>query len=206
MPEPDAENTRARKCIVSGDVLPADRLIRFVRGPDGSVVPDLKRRLPGRGVWVSRSAAAVEQAAAGKLFARGFKAACSCDGNLADRVDALLVQQCLGYLALANKAGQVVQGYEKVLGALTGGELGGLIGAHDGSADGRDKLKARRRSLGLEHQVRLIEIFDSGQLGLALGRTNVIHAGVKAGDLARKFSQSAEDIALFRSKDRAQGQ
>ena len=42
-----------RMCAVSREVRPIDELIRFVVSPDGAVVPDLKRKLPGRGLWVS---------------------------------------------------------------------------------------------------------------------------------------------------------
>jgi uncharacterized protein len=62
-----------RLCVVTRAIKPIDAMIRFVLAPDGSVMPDLKRRLPGRGVWVTgqRSvlAAAVERGA----FRRGFK-------------------------------------------------------------------------------------------------------------------------------------
>jgi predicted RNA-binding protein YlxR (DUF448 family) len=44
-----------RMCAVSRDVRPIDELIRFVVAPSGEVIPDLKRKLPGRGLWVSAS-------------------------------------------------------------------------------------------------------------------------------------------------------
>ncbi len=42
-----------RRCIVSGEVGPKAGLIRFVTGPDGTVLPDLLGKLPGRGFWVT---------------------------------------------------------------------------------------------------------------------------------------------------------
>ena len=47
------EHLTERMCIVTREVMDEDALIRFVRGPDGQAVPDLQRKLPGRGVWVS---------------------------------------------------------------------------------------------------------------------------------------------------------
>ena len=41
-----------RLCALTRAVKPVDELIRFVVGPDG-VVPDLKRKLPGRGLWIT---------------------------------------------------------------------------------------------------------------------------------------------------------
>ena len=43
-----------RRCIVTGQVLPVEQLIRFVVGPDGVVVPDIEARLPGRGCSILR--------------------------------------------------------------------------------------------------------------------------------------------------------
>ncbi|MEP4104459.1 MAG: DUF448 domain-containing protein, partial [Nitratireductor sp.] len=40
-----------RTCIVTRRTVEPEDLIRFVAGPDMSVVPDLKRNLPGRGCW-----------------------------------------------------------------------------------------------------------------------------------------------------------
>ena len=36
-----------RLCIATRQVRSIDEMLRFVVGPDGSVVPDIKRRLPG---------------------------------------------------------------------------------------------------------------------------------------------------------------
>ncbi|MBL6618576.1 MAG: DUF448 domain-containing protein, partial [Reyranella sp.] len=59
-----------RTCIATGETGTPERMIRFVVGPDGDVVPDLARRLPGRGLWVKAERAAVERAVAKNLFAR----------------------------------------------------------------------------------------------------------------------------------------
>ena len=48
-------------------------MIRFVIGPDG-VVPDLKRKLPGRGIWITATRAALSDAVARKVFARELQA------------------------------------------------------------------------------------------------------------------------------------
>ena len=58
-PERDQDRETAdtvRRCAVTRALRPKDELIRFVFGPDGAVVPDLKEKLPGRGVWLLRRA------------------------------------------------------------------------------------------------------------------------------------------------------
>lgn len=188
-------NDSHRRCIVTGDLLPRDELLRFVLSPDAIVVPDLKNKLPGRGVWVRADRQSVTKAQERHLFDRGFKAKCRIDGDLAQRVQDLLEDRALGYLALANKAGLVVQGFEKTNAALLAGNLGLLVAACDGAEDGRKKLKARLETYLPE--ATLIEIFSSDQLSLALGRTNVIHAGVAKSELARNFQNSADSVASF---------
>ena len=48
-----------RMCAVARQVRPIDELIRYVVSPSGEVIPDLKRKLPGRGLWISASRGAV---------------------------------------------------------------------------------------------------------------------------------------------------
>ena len=50
-----------RMCAVSREQRPVDELIRFVLSPQGEVVPDLKRKLPGRGLWITASRARVSR-------------------------------------------------------------------------------------------------------------------------------------------------
>ena len=70
---PRNDKPAVRQCLVTRTTAPAGELIRFVCDPDGKVVPDLKRELPGRGVWVTATRAAVEEAERKRLFSRGFK-------------------------------------------------------------------------------------------------------------------------------------
>jgi hypothetical protein len=44
---------RARFCAATRTVQPVSELIRFVVGPNGEAIPDLKSKLPGRGIWVT---------------------------------------------------------------------------------------------------------------------------------------------------------
>src|ERR1700674_3747572 len=87
-----------RLCIVTREVKPTDEMIRFVVGPDGSVVPDLKRRLPGRGVWIKASRTAVTQAIRRKAFARGFRRDLRVPPDLVELTEALLERAALDAL------------------------------------------------------------------------------------------------------------
>src|SRR5690348_8182333 len=109
-----AEAHRERRDIVSGEVMDEAALIRFVAGPDGLVVPDLARKLPGRGLWVAATREAVETAARKNLFARAAKAQLRAPGDLAPQVEILLRKRLLSALGLARKAGDTTSGFEKV--------------------------------------------------------------------------------------------
>src|SRR6476469_2225779 len=108
-----AAATRERRAIETREVRDEAGLIRFVAGPDGAVVPDLARKLPGRGLWVAADRASVETAAKKGLFARAAKAKLSASPDLADQVEQLLRTRLLSALGLARKAGELVNGFEK---------------------------------------------------------------------------------------------
>jgi hypothetical protein len=188
---------RERRCIVAGEVMPENRLIRFVAGPDGVVVPDVAAKLPGRGLWVTASAAAIAHAVAKKLFARAAKENVTAAFDLPQRAEAALVARMQGDLGLARRSGAAILGFDNVLRALEGAKPPRLlVEAFDGSADGKRKLFAAGHRLGLNCQI--IEVLTSAELGLALGRENVIHAAVQSGGLADRLIFDAERLAGFR--------
>ena len=64
---------RERRCLASGETRDPLDMVRFVLSPDGVVTPDIARKLPGRGVWVSADRKSLEKTIALKSFSRGFK-------------------------------------------------------------------------------------------------------------------------------------
>jgi uncharacterized protein len=172
-----------RTCIVSRTVRPPDEMIRFVVGPEGEVVPDLKHRLPGRGVWVSAEASAVAEAVRRQLFGRAFKAEVRTAPDLAERIEGMLRRDLHQALSLANKAGAVVSGFVKVETAIREGGVVALLHSAEAAQDGRRKLAAalRKRFGETIYGIPVIAEFTGEELDLALGRSHVIHAGLVAG-------------------------
>jgi predicted RNA-binding protein YlxR (DUF448 family) len=195
---PAAED-REKRDIVSGEIMPEEALIRFVAGPDGAVVPDLARKLPGRGLWVAANRTAVEQAARKGGFSRAAKAKLAAAPDLADQVERLLKARLLAGLGLARRAGDLIFGFEKAATAVQAGKTAWLVEAADGADDGRRKmLQARSRALvaGLRAP-RLIGVFSSEELGLALGLGNVIHLAFLAGRGADRWTLDVERLSGF---------
>src|SRR5262249_53157531 len=188
---PRTKSATMRMCAVSREVRPVEELIRFVLSPEGAVVPDLKRKLPGRGLWIEASRARVAEAVRRNQFSRGFKREVRAAVTLASDTEKLLVKSATEALAMAAKAGQVVAGFAKVDEALSGGQAKALIDACDGAADGIRKLDAIVRQRGGNHGESpvfpVITALSSAELDLALGRANVIHAALLAGPAGKTF-------------------
>lgn len=188
---------RERRCIVKGEVLPESALIRFVVDPDGRIVPDIAAKLPGRGIWVSADRASLEKALAKNLFSRAAKKPVQVDENLAARAEKLLVQRMSDDLGLARRAGSLILGFDQVATALSGKNPPHLlVEAADGAEDGRRKLIGVAWAHGF--RPRVIDCLNSGELGLALGRDNVVHAALKSGQLAERLELNAGRLAGFR--------
>lgn len=172
-------------CIVSRQSLPVEHLVRFVRAPDGSVVPDIRRRLPGRGAHVEATATAVRLAVKRQLLRRALGPEVTVQEDLPELVDALLTRQTLGALGLARKARQLATGATKVEAEIRGGRALALLQATDGAPDGLRKMVGALKVGGANSNASpppVYRLFTADELGLALGGVNVVHAAVLAGD------------------------
>ena len=186
------ETLAARMCIVTRVVKDEAELLRFVRSPDGQAVPDLARRLPGRGAWVSLDRDTLAEAVRKRLFSRAFQAETQAAADLPDQVSRLLRQQALSLISLARKAGEATAGFMKVQEMLGRGRAAILLHAMEASPDGCRKLDKM-----LQPGTTRATLFHSCDLDLAFGRSNVIHAAVAKGGLAEKLLASLRRIEMF---------
>ncbi len=194
----DGDTGPVRQCAVSRHRRPISDLLRFVLDPAGCVTPDLRHRLPGRGVWLTAEAATVATAVRTRAFARAFKRPVELPEDLPALVDALQVSACLQSLAMANKAGLITCGFAKIAAALREAKLSARIEASDGAPDGRAKLDRLAAALHGEARPVVVELFSAAQLSLALGRENVIHAVAHAGAAGDAFVKRCRGLANYR--------
>jgi predicted RNA-binding protein YlxR (DUF448 family) len=214
--DPDLDNgprtdrsATMRMCAVTRQVLPIDELIRFVVSPQSEVMADLKRKLPGRGLWVTASRQVVAEAVKRHQFGKGFKREVRVAPTLPADTETLLVSSVVEALAMAAKAGQVVAGFSKVEGALAQRQaqtsVHALIHASDGAADGIRKLDAivRQNTGNIEESspFPVVTALTSEQLDLALGRSNVIHAALLAGPASKTFLSRSQILVRYRMAD-----
>jgi uncharacterized protein len=196
--EQHLEADSVRRCALTRARRPKDELIRFVLGPDGVVVPDIKEKLPGRGVWLTAAHDKVADAGKRNVFKRALKAEAKVPEGLAAQVDRLLADAALSALALANKAGEAVFGTAKIEEAIAKGRVLALIHAREAAEDGCRKLDGKFRGMRGETPVPAVSAFTADELGLASGRTNVIHAALIQGGAALRFLAAASRVERYR--------
>jgi uncharacterized protein len=187
-----------RMCVATRTVKPVADMIRFVVGPDGEAVPDLKSKLPGRGVWVTATQDALADAIKRKALVRGFKREVRLPADLVARTEQLLERSALDALAMAGKAGLAVTGFAKVDAALAHDRVVALLHAAEASPDGVRKLDAARHRSPLA-SLPVIDSLTSAQLDLALGRPNVIHAALLAGPASDTVLARLRRLERFRT-------
>lgn len=190
-----------RTCIVTRKTGSAEELIRFVAAPDGSITPDLKRALPGRGCWVLANRATVEEAIKKNLFSRALKESVTVPDGLADLIDRLMAKAFTGTLGLARKAGQVALGSAKVDGAIRKGEAVLVLHSLDGAEDGIRKLDQARKAVAMNGGpvIPALKLLPGVEMDLALGGGNVIHAAVLRGPAGESLIKKAFQLARYRS-------
>lgn len=173
-----------RTCIATGETGAPERMIRFVVGPEGDVVPDLARRLPGRGLWVRAERAAVERAVAKNLFARAARASVKPAADLADRVERLLLERALADLGRARRAGRAVAGFVKVEQMVGQRRAGLLVVADEADGDGLAKLE--------KSGLPIARLGDAAALGGIFGREQAVYVAVARDDAGGAFIERIE--------------
>ena len=161
-----------RRCVVTGEVAPAERLVRLALGPDGTIAPDVLGKAPGRGAWIGVTRSELKAAQAkGKLkggLARALhEGAITIPDDLGARIEAQLQRATLDRLGLESRSGTLISGNEKIEQAARRGQVRLLLHASDAGED--DEGSGREG---------MILPVDRATLSMALGRENAVHLAV----------------------------
>ena len=167
-----------RKCIVSGKVLEKEKMLRFTLTPDGVVVPDFKKRLPGKGVYVINAKKALEKAVKNNLFAKALKIKAKVNDELVEQVENILYKQALDAVSLARKAGVLVWGMDKVVEAIKKKKVAFLLEAEDAGEDGHRKIENYAKDL------EIFNLFKIEELDKELAKENTVHLAVLKSNMA----------------------
>ena len=184
-----------RTCILSGQSLPRDQLIRFVAGPDGHAVADLAEKLPGRGVWVETSAESLRKVAARDMLRRrigaGFR---DIEADIA-HIAVMLHQRALASAGLARRAGDLVGGSGKL--AAEGESFAGLLAAPGASEREMRRLQGR---LDVDWTSRALR---AEELGRVFGRDSLVFAAVRRGGVAKTAENLRRELARLEAFSRS---
>lgn len=196
---PSAPASKASKaksapvCIMSGETLDPERMLRFVIGPDGTLFPDFAENLPGKAVWCNLYRPTMQQAIDTNAFSKAFGQDIAIPANIAETIEKGLRHQALSMVSMARKAGQLVTGAEKTEQVLRSGKAGVYLTAAAKDADTREKLSFLARK-----DVRIVDLFTSDELSQASGARKVFHAGMTRGGVAARFFVHVKRLNLFR--------
>jgi predicted RNA-binding protein YlxR (DUF448 family) len=189
-----------RLCAVSRVRKPPEELIRFAVGPDGAIVPDLARRLPGRGVWVDATREAVAAAVRQKAFARSLKSPVTVPADLPAMVERLMARRLCEALSIANKAGLTVAGFTRVQELIAQQGAVVLIHAADAAQDGVGKLDRQFKGLCRSDgpPAVIVRELATAEMSLAMGRPTVVHAAAAEGGATRRLIEEARRLGRYR--------
>lgn len=186
-----------RTCIACRATCDKEELLRFVLAPDGTVVPDLLKKLPGRGVYTCMKDSCIRQACERKQFSRAFrKDVQGVDADtLRDRIITMMEERVASYIALANKAGKVVSGSDMV------GEILKksrdipkiILIASDVSEDIGNKMRGMAAHYGVAHAT----LFDKERYGSLLGKSMRSVLAVQGQGFAEKLIIEIERYRNF---------
>jgi hypothetical protein len=174
-------------------------MIRFVVGPDRTLVPDLTATLPGRGIWLSACGDVIETACAqgglGRAFARAARGSVIVPPDLPVMLEAALVRRIGELLGFARRAGQAVAGFDKARGWLRTGRGRLILQASDGSAAERARFLA-----GVDEGVSVLDPLSGAALGRVFGRDHVVHVAIAPGRLGERLAVEAARLGGLRER------
>jgi hypothetical protein len=184
----DSSHGPVRQCLATGARRDKSELLRFVVDPNGALVPDLKERLPGRGLWLSAERDIVKTAISKRLFAKAARAAVTVPADLLEQLERLLVRGCQERLGLARRAGQAVSGYEKALAQVQKGKAALVIVAGDAGAN------VRQSGLGTVLRCAL----TADELGGVFDRARAVYIALARGPLTERIRVELMRLAAIR--------
>lgn len=185
------QETEDRKCILTGEVKSKDELLRFTLISGGRVIPDFKKKLPGRGIYVSNSKQKLETAILKNQFAKATKGRARADLSLVDMTEALLKKKGLEAINLARKAGELVTGFDKVKDALGRGKVAFVLEACDAGADGHEKVLSMAKGLDV------FGLYTTEELDKALDKVNTVHAAFLKSEMSKTVYKELKRYECF---------
>jgi len=188
--------SRTAICVVSGEELALEDMIRFVITPQNDIMADLAEKLPGEGFYIKADLATLKKALWRNTFTSVAKDNVTVPDNLIASIEKGLSKLALETMSLARRAGQLTMGFAKVEEQLRDKPLGIYVVASDASDHGRLKLAKLART------IPVLDLWTSDELSVALGEANTNHILVDFGGLSEKLSRIAKKLTAIRTEEK----
>jgi len=172
-----------RTCHACRRSRPQEELLRFVCGPEGPSVLDLRGKLPGRGAYLCPERACLRKGLKPKGIAQVLGCAPSAGSaeELRDQALEGLRRMLMEHLGHAHRAGAVVPGFERVAEALAENQTSWVLVATDAATRTRTEMAARAGEGGV------VTALTKSELGAVLGTAEVGVAAITQPRLADKI-------------------
>lgn len=180
-----------RKCIATGEIFEKKDLLRFVVLEDNLIVPDFKKKLPGKGIYVKNSKTLLEKAINNNLFGKVLKKSVKTTNELVSQVENLLFKQALNSISLARKAGIMISGMDKVKEAIKKNNIAFLLEAQDAGADGHNKI------MSLAKNIEVFNLFKIEELDKELAKDNTVHLAFIKSTMADSVRETFVRLTSF---------
>lgn len=176
-----------RTCLGCRSAHPQDELLRLVRSPQGEIVSDPQRRLPGRGVYLCYDRGCIRNAVTQGQFQRGFRTTVQdiSEDKLLETLNLQLQEQLAGLIAMSRKSGGLLVGASQVIDRLGREPFAVIVLAKDVSTGRADKICAKARACNVE----VVRHMTKDQLGHLVGKSESSALGLRPGGLAKSFMQ-----------------
>ena len=179
---------KTRKCIASGEIKPADELLRFVKTDGSHFVPDFDKKHDGRGLYVSNSKTMLHKALEKNMFIKSIHLFLQIPQNFEQQVTDLLYRQGLDGLKTAQKAGALETEPKQIEKSILQNRAAFIVQASDADNDIR---------LTSDNTLDVISVYTSQDLSQALGGQNTDAISVIKCDMAQKVYQHIKRYQTF---------
>lgn len=185
-----------RSCLGCRVVKDQDLLIRFVLTHENEVLPDIDKRLPGRGAYTCLSEECLIKAVTHRQFRRAFKQEIQIvdPEALVRHTRRLLSERITGLIGLANKAGKVVGGGSMVSDAMKSRVKPGLVLV---ATDVSEAIGEKIISLADVHKVSHRTVMTKDEFGAILGKAPRSALAVKSGGFVAQLLKTVDRYRNF---------
>ena len=175
-----------RRCVVTRIEGYPEEMVRFTISPEGFIVPDLDKCLPGRGIWLSAQRNVIEEACTRGVFGRVSGRRVHVPSDLLIQIESGLWRRMIELIGLARRAGQAVSGFVKVREWVMQRRVGVVLHALEGSKEELERLVSGGENIPVIRELTSLDL--SG----VFGRDRVVNGALAVGRLATRLQQESK--------------